>query len=100
MSVIIMMGGDVEDWGLILSFLDFDDPRGAVEQFNGKYIAGWNPFDGFTFDIATGTLTYPEDPPMKPISAVIFRDERIVLFDYSWVMVIKPDDTWQISRMD
>ena len=53
---IIMMGGDPEDWGLIPSFLDLDDPRPAREQFNERYVAGWNKFEGFTFDADQGTL--------------------------------------------
>lgn len=100
MTVLIMVGGDPEMWGLIPGFLDADDPRGAKEQFNAKYIAGWHPFNGFEWDSETGVLSYKGDPPMKPISSILFRDEMIVLFDYSWVMVVQPDKSWEICRMD
>lgn len=96
----IMIGEDPEDWGFIPSFLDLDDPRPAVEQFNERYIAGWNKFEGFTFDPVNGTLSYPGDPPYHPISAMLFRKERIVLYPSAWVLIIQPDDTWQVARMD
>jgi len=97
---IYMIGGHLEDWGFITSFLDTDDPRPAIEQFNENYISGWRPFEGFTFDIVEGTLSYPGDPPYKVISAIKFRDELILLFPSAWVLVLQPDQTWQVSRMD
>jgi len=98
--VVVMVGGEPEDWGIIPTFLDNDDPRPAAEQFNENYIGGWNPFPGFEFDTITGELLYKGDPPLRPKSAMFFRDERIVLYPHGWVMIIAPDDTWQISRMD
>jgi hypothetical protein len=96
----LMVSGDPEMWGLIPGFLDSSDPRGAKEQFNEHHVAGWSKFDGFTWDHETGVLSYPGDPPMKPLSGIIFRDEIILLFDFSWVMVIQPDKSWEICRMD
>ena len=96
----IMMGGDPVDWGFIPAFLDGDDPRPAAEQFNERYIGGWNPFEGFTLDLDDGVLSYPGDPPMKAVSAILFRDEWIILFPYSWVLIIQQDKSWQVSRMD
>jgi hypothetical protein len=99
-GVIMMVGGTPEDWGVIPTFLDHTDPRPAAEQFDAKYIGGWNPFEGFTFDVATSTLRYPGDPPMQPISAIKFGDELIILFPSAWVLILQFDLTWQISRMD
>jgi hypothetical protein len=99
-NVIFMVGGHPEDWGLITGFLDPVDPRPAAEQFNEKYIAGWHPFEGFTFDPKEGTLTYPGDPPYKVISAIKFGDELILLFPHGWVLILQEDGTWQVSRMD
>lgn len=95
-----MVGGNPDDWGFIPTFLDLDDPRPAAEQFQSHYIGGWNPFEGFTFDIDSGVISYPEDPPMKVRSCIQFRDELILLFDFSWVLIMQPDLSWQISRMD
>jgi hypothetical protein len=98
--MIVMIGGDPEDWGLIPGFLDESDERGAREQFNARYIAGWQPFEGFTFDPDTEILSYPGDPPMKALSIMMFRNEIIMLFPSAWVMVLQPDNTWEICRMD
>lgn len=98
--MLIVIGGNREMWGLIPNFLDPDDPRDAKEQFNARYIAGWNHFEGFSFDTKTETLSYPGDPPMHPRSVMLFRRELILLFPYSWVMVIQPDNSWEICRMD
>lgn len=95
-----MVGGDPEDWGIIPSFLDEKDPRGAKEQFNAQYMGGWQPFHGFTFDYETGVLKYPGDPPMKPLSSILFRKEVILIYPSAWVMVIQPDHTWEVCRMD
>jgi hypothetical protein len=97
--MLIVVGGNIEMWGLILSFLDPDDPRSAKEQFNAHY--GWQPFEGFTFDTDTGVLQYPGDPPMKPLSSILFREEMVLLFDFGWVMVLQTKDmSWEICRMD
>lgn len=98
----IMIGGEPDDWGLILSFLDFDDPHTAIEQFDAKYISGWCKFEGFSWDKVTGNLSYPGDPPYRPTSAVIFRDEIVVLYPSAWVLVTNRFDQskWQVARMD
>ena len=97
---IIMVGGHPEDWGLIPSFLDTSDPRPARQQFNAEYIGGWNPFQGFLFDPDKGIIHYKDDPPLKVLSAIMFRDEIIALFPYAWVLIIQRDGTWEIARMD
>ena len=100
LNVFLMVGGEPEDWGFIPSFLDNNDPRPAVEQFDDRYVAGWHPFEGFTFDKEPMTLSYPGDPPYKAISVIQFRKELIVLYPSGWVQIIQPDGTWQVSRMD
>jgi len=99
---LIIIGGHPDDWGLIISFLDTDDPRSAVEQFDTHY--GWHKFEGFTMDIDTKEITYGEgddtDPPLKPISKMMFRNELIILYDHAWVAVMQPDLSWQMARMD
>jgi hypothetical protein len=101
---IIMVGGHPEDWGIIPTFLDPEDLRSAKEQFHAHYIGGWNKFEGFKWDADNELLNYGEgedaDPPMKPISMLLFREEMIVMFPYSWVMIIQPDGDWEIARMD
>ena len=87
-------------WGYIPSFLNSDDPRPAREQFGEGYIAGWRPFKGFDMHPKTHELRYPDDPTMKPIDKMKFRDELIILYPYSWVAIVQKDGTFEVSRMD
>jgi len=89
-----------EVWGFIPDFLDEEDPRPAREQFNARYIGGWNPFPGFTLNIDSMELRYPGDPPMDPISCMIFRNEMICIYPSSWVLILQGDATWEVARMD
>lgn len=87
-------------WGFIPSFLYEDDPRSVREQFNERYVSGWSPFKGFTYDPETFTLTYPEDPPLEAISTMTFRDETIHIYPHAWVAVVQKDGTYEVCRMD
>ena len=87
-----------EPWGIILSFLDHSDPRPAREQFDEQYVGGWHSIKGFSFN--TNQLTYPGDPPLRAISEVIFCDESIMIFPYAMVLILQPDGSFEVSRMD
>jgi hypothetical protein len=89
----------IEHWGYIPLFLNEGDPRPAKEQFDDRYQAGWKPFIGFTKDDQDG-LHYPGDPIQLPVSEIQFRNERILLYQSSWVCIIQPDGTWEVCRMD
>jgi hypothetical protein len=88
--------------GLIPSFLDFDDPRPAREQFDTNYAhgGGWHPSSVFTMNPENMTLTYPGDPPFKPLALIQFRDERIYIYESAFVAIVQPDHTYEVSRMD
>lgn len=86
--------------GWIPTFLDLHDPRPAREQFAERYVSGWDPFHGFSFDRATLTLSYPGDPPMQPIAGTLFRDESVLVYRHAWVLVMQPDGAWECARMD
>ena len=96
----VIFGGDIDDWGFIPTFLHDDDPRPAKEQFNDRYLGGWNKFSGFTFNESDGTLKYPGDPTMNTLGAMIFRDEMILLYPSAWVLILQQDKTWEVARMD
>ena len=99
---IVAVGGDLDAWGLIASFLNTDDPRPAKEQLDAHY--GWRPFEGFKLDLDNMSLTYGEgddvDPPLSPVSVIFFRQEKVILYPHAWVMVMQPDRSWEICRMD
>jgi hypothetical protein len=88
-----------DHFGYIPIFLSEDDPRPAREQFNERYVSGWRPYQGFKLN-KDETLSYPGDPSRRPIAELRFRNERIVLYEHSWVAVIQPDGSWEVCRMD
>ena len=92
----------MEVLGYIPGFLNLNDPRSAKEQLHTNYGhgGGWRHFNGFQFDPTTLTITYPQDPPLKALARATFRDETILYFQHSWVMVIQADGSWEICRMD
>lgn len=85
---------------LPLMFSD-DDPRPAREQANDNYQhgGGWHPRPGFTL-LPTGALCYPGDPPMFPLAQAMLRDEKIVLYPFSWVVIKQTDGSFEVARMD
>lgn len=96
--------GDRHALGFIPMFLHPHDPRTTREQLHEGYAhgGGWQPFDGFTISKIgeTYTITYPGDPAFHEIARIYFRDDLIVLFPYSWVLLVPAEGEMEISRMD
>lgn len=88
----------LEHWGYILDWLSEDNPKSAKEQLKDGY-GSWSHFDGLKL-LINDQLTYPGDPPLKPISEIVMRSERIVLYPCSWVAVIQPNRSFEVCRMD
>lgn len=96
----MVIAGDIEAWGLIPGFLNEDDPRSAKEQLEANYIAGWNKFEGFTYDPVNMSLKYPGDPRMDPLGAIQFRDELLLIYQSAWVLILQPNGEWEVARCD
>lgn len=90
----------VEHLGYLPGMLNLNDPRRAREQFDSAfhYGGGWDPFPGFI--LHGGTLIYPGDPPIAPLARCHLRDELILFYPHSWVLVMQPDKSWEVARMD
>ena len=95
-----------EDLGLIPAFLNTFDPRPAAEQIHEHYAhgGGWRPFQGFELDDTNSDplrwmLTYPGDPSLLALAYSRLREETIVLFTYSWLLIVT-HSSWQIARID
>lgn len=89
-----------EDVGFIPTFLDLDDPRPAAEQFQERYVwGGWRHQDGFTA-ASRFCLNYPGDPMMRPIAAIPFRDEMVMIYRHGYVAIWQKDGTFEACRMD
>lgn len=82
--------------GFLPDFWDERDPRDAKAQAADNY--GWSPFQGFTMQ--SNGIAYPGDPPMQLIAEAKLRDETIRLYQNSWVAIVQPDGSYEISRMD
>ena len=87
--------------GLIPDMLSEHNPESATIQLNAGYGhgGGWDPFTGFKLN-PDNSIKYPGDPALKPIAEMQLRDERILVYEHSWVVVIQPDRSFEICRMD
>ena len=88
--------------GLLDSAMDADNPAGAVEQLGASYRhgGGWHEFKGFKLGAGGDSLVYPGDPPMRAVAKAMLRNERIILFESSWVAVVQLGGTLNVARMD
>lgn len=91
---------DIEQLGYLPLFLNDDDPRPAREQFDANYISGWNPMKGWHFNPRTLELTYPEDPPLKPIAFTALNEDVVFFYPYAQVMILHKDATFEVARLD
>lgn len=90
------------EWlGLLPEMLNDANPAPAREQFDRGYQhgGGWRPFVGFKL-LGNGCILYPGDPSLRPLARTQLRDEKITLFECSWVMIQQPDGSYEIARMD
>jgi hypothetical protein len=90
--------------GWLPQFLDEDDPRPARDQIDANYQegGGWRPIEGFQFTGDNdGTLSYPGDPLLKPIAAAKLRDEFLVFYPHSLLVIIQEADrSFEVARVD
>jgi hypothetical protein len=87
--------------GEIPYWLSADDPRPAAQQLDRCYNhgGGWRPFSGHTLT-ENNNLKYPGDPPLRPIAEMRLRDELILIYEHSWVVIVQPDRTFAACRLD
>jgi hypothetical protein len=100
MNVVLLNGGTPDHVGIIPHWLDESDMRNAREQLDEHYQhgGGWHPFTGFK--LKGMNLTYSGDPPLKPLAIMKFRDETIAIYRYGWVMILQPNGSFEVCRMD
>jgi hypothetical protein len=90
-----------EDLGRIPEMLDLANPAPAREQFNANYQhgGGWRPRDKFTLG-EDDSLRYPGGEPRHPLAEIKFRDERVLIYESDFVVIVQPDRSFEVSRMD
>jgi hypothetical protein len=88
--------------GFIPDFLNEGDPRDAREQIDAAYQhgGGWRQYAHFALNPDTLALTYPGDPAMMPLVITTLRDERVVIYQSGWVMILSPDGSYTVARLD
>jgi hypothetical protein len=91
----------VEMLGMIPEFLSERNPEPAKIQLDRNYRhgGGWSPMEGFKLG-KDMSLSYPGDPPMKPWAEAALRDELIYIYPHAWVMILQPDMSFEVARMD
>ena len=89
-----------DEIGFLATWLDTDDPRCVADQIGDNYVGGWHPWNGYHFNTRSGTLTYKSDPPLYPIAATKIRDEMVLLYSCSRVLILQPDNSFEIARID
>lgn len=92
----------IEDWGLLLGFLDEEEPKSVQEQFAAGYGFGQllEMSGGINSDSLKYESAYSEDQPLAPLSVLYFRDEQVILYPYAIVAILKSDTPTFITRMD
>jgi len=89
--------------GSVPEMLSILNPLGAVDQIDAAYRpvgGGWRDSTGHRLDLEAGTLTYPGDQPRRLVAEASLRDERILFFNGAWVVVIQPDHSYRVARID
>lgn len=85
-------------------FLDERDPRPAREQYNSNYkFGGWQPSASGNAKVKLNednSFDYPGDPRQYPIAMTKLRDELILLFPGDFVMIVQPDRSFEMARLD
>lgn len=95
-------GTEPDDLGLLPSFLSEEDPRPAQEQLDANYVHGggghWRT-EPASLD-EKYRLCYPDDPPQPWLAMTQLRDEIILIYPYSFVVILQPDGAFKFQRMD
>lgn len=97
--------------GLLLTFVDADDPRPIAEQFNERYAhgGGWKPQPKRRWRLEGASLVYdcgPDEPDevYRPLAFTIhpITKELITVYDFGYVIIAQPggDGDWDVARMD
>lgn len=91
--------------GLIPSFLSESDPRPAKQQLDDNYRhgGGWHPTQGFRLDLPGGgklISPYEEDMPLRPMAMSRLRDEVLIFYESSFLLILQLDGSFEVARVD
>jgi hypothetical protein len=91
--------------GYLPHFISENDPRPAREQLDSHYQhgGGWRPLEGWEMVVwgKNGPrIQYPGDPPIEPLAKIELREEQIFIYPYAQVLIMQPDGSFEVARMD
>ena len=92
-------GVTLQTLGALPDMLDANDPAPAREQLDRGYQHGFRGLSGWYLG-ADDVLHFPGDRPYRPLAEMRMRDEKILIFEGSFVAVIAPDRSFEVARMD
>ena len=100
-GVTLQILGALPDKIPLTFMLDANDPAPAREQLERGYRngGGFRALPGWYLG-ADDVLHFPGDRPYRPIVEMRMRDERILVFEGSFVAVIAPDRSFEVARID
>ena len=103
MVIVHMLRKDVHanQLGELPSFINDNDPRSAREQLDANYQhgGGWHPVPGFKL-APNFVLHFPEDPPYEPLAVMRLREERVFVYEFSFVAIVQADGSFEVARLD
>ena len=92
-----------DDLGHLGGILLSSDTRPVKDQLDDRYGhgGGYNPFPGFKLDRMTMSLKYPGDPLMRPAAMAEIGDEKVFFYAVgSWLLILQPDESYVVTRVD
>jgi hypothetical protein len=95
--------GGYDMCGMIPEFLSEYNERSAREQLDQAYRhgGGWRPMKGWNFEPESKAIKYPGDPEMYPVAMMeLHEKEMIYVYPHAWVVIVQPDGSFEIARMD
>ena len=94
-------GTDYDVLGLLPEIITDKDSRPVREQIEDRYVYGWEPMEGFTFDPMSATLTYKDGEQMFALAYAAVRNEVVVLYESAILLVFnRTDNTYDVIRID
>ena len=88
--------------GMLVGWLDEEDPKGAAEQLDSHYPYGGfkqYPISGFK-QVREKCLKYPGDPLLCPLATTTLRDETVCFYPSELVAVWQKDGSFIVARFD
>lgn len=93
----------------IIPWFVADPDKPLIESLTEGYGFGWRHMDGFVLNKEDFSIAYKpgqpdSDPPLHPWAKLFTvsprNNDTAYIYQYGWVLVLREDGTFEISRMD